>query len=149
YLEKPCGYTLHIAIDDDCPAAECDRGDCGCRIGSDSGQFAQACLMVWKLASHFPDDRVGTLLEVARARILSQSRPGFHAVIGLRACEVGYGWPFLEKFPEIGLHGLYSGLLQHYFREPDVVGFWPNTLREGERIGPPRQFSMVLVVPVK
>ena len=138
---EPREHAFDIAIDRRMGPIKSDGGDGPRRVGADAGKFSKFGQAFRKSPAKLPRHHLCTGMQIAGAGIIAKSGPGFqHIVQRCRGQRIN-GWPEVQKLEEIGLHGGDGGLLQHDFRQPDVVGVRPSAL------GSPRQIPAMGVIP--
>ena len=137
-------HPLDVAVNDDRPLVEGDGRDGGSGEGADPGQGQQVGFIARKLPLPSLRDLDRAFVQVAGAGVVPQSGPGRQHIVKRRGSEVGNRRPAVGKGLEIALYGCHGGLLQHNFRQPDVIGVGGLA-----RPRPPRQIAPVLVVPVE
>ncbi len=110
-----------IAVDWRGLAAEGDRRDRGRGIGADARQGAQLGLLAGKRTAS-PSDFLGAGVQIARSRIIAETRECAHDVFGRGRGQILDPRPSGDEGLIIRRRRLRSCLLQQHFGEPDAVG---------------------------
>ncbi|MNP15218.1 hypothetical protein D3C76_1075660 [compost metagenome] len=120
-----CGKTrqhaLDVAVEDGRAQAHADAGDRAGRRQADAGQVGEFFNITRKLTAVLLDDDLRGLLQIARAGVITKTRPQVqHFVLGRR----GQGLDRRQRRHEpveVIQHGADLGLLQHDFRDPHPI----------------------------
>ena len=87
--------------------------------------------------------------EIARPRIIAKPGPGLHEIVGIGPTQLFNRRPERKKTGEIGFDRFDRRLLQHHFRQPDMVGVGPDACLAPRWWHAPWQVAMVGVIPVQ
>ncbi|CAN5415737.1 hypothetical protein BH11MYX1_BH11MYX1_23840 [soil metagenome] len=117
----PCEHPRDVAVDERRPFRVRDRGDRARGVRTDAGDAAQLAGRSRQLASEPRRDRLGTLLQVARARVVAEPRPRGEHVVERSRRERAHGRKLRHPPLPVRDHGLDACLLQHDLADPDRV----------------------------
>ncbi len=138
--EQPREDARDVAVDDRLRSVEGDRGHRPRRVATDARERAQGLRVVGQAPSVLLDHRARRALEVARTRVVAETRPQPEHRVGLGPGEARDVRKAREEALVVGDHRLDARLLQHRFGDPDGVGIAG---------APPREVAAVRAVPVE
>ena len=140
--EQPADDALDIAIDRAGRRIEGDRGDGGGGVIADAGQRAQLRFARRKCAAVMINHRTSAGVQVASARVVTETGPNFEYVAERRGCERAHVGPASQEFCVIWRDRPHGRLLQHDLGQPNAVGVGPLAARRS-----PGQDPTMAVVP--
>jgi len=120
--EQPRQHARDVPVHDRLRTIEGDRGHRPSRVAADAGELAQGLRAVGKPPGVSLHQVARRALEVARARVVAETRPEPEQRVGLGAGEALDVRKAREEALVVRDHRLDARLLEHRFGDPDGVG---------------------------
>ena len=83
-------------------------------------------------------DLLGCLFQVPHPAVVAKALPQLVQQLVIAVCQGFYGWQGLQEPGVVALDGLHTGLLQHDFRQPHMIGI---------PVGTPGKVAFIFIIP--